>query len=167
LANITITDEQEFRAAFLADLETFVLAGNVFPRRRSVNSRADFFKKLGKVVSEKTEIRFVEIDLLNIEDNETEGFDDCPVANLTYGLHLFHEFADIRSDDTNSDTDFTELLLLLRSFFLSKRDYVLTNFDVQTDPIKPADFTQFGNDTFTDTIGHFKNLTLVTGFYDK
>lgn len=167
MSNITITDEQEFRAALLADLETIVLAGKVSPRRRSVNSRADFFKKLGMTVNEKVEIRFCEIELLNIEDDETEGFDDCPVANLTYGLHLFHEFADDRSDDTNSDTDFTELLLLLRSFFLDKRDYSLTNWNVETDPIKPADFTQFGNDTFTDVVGHFKNMTLITGFYDK
>ncbi len=168
MAKITIDDEQEFRAALVADLVAQSAGRNVFNRRRSLNSRADFFLKLGVEVNTETEIRYIDVELINIEDDETEGPDDCPVANLTYNLHLFDQFADERSDDTNSDFDFTALLLGLRSRFLGTREYLITNWEVEVLPITPTggEFTQFGNDTFTDCLGHFKNLTLVAKFYD-
>lgn len=167
MANITITEEQACRARIVADVTGIgPLAGKVFNRRRSISSRKDFFAKLGNDVDDKTEIRYIEIELLNIEDSETEGFDDCPVAVLTYNLHLFHEFADLRSDNSNSDKDFTELLLLLRTFFLGEQEFTITGWEIQTQPLIFSEFTQFGNDTFTDVRGHWKDLTLKANFYD-
>lgn len=176
MAKITITDEQEFRAALVADLDAIALAGNVFNRRRSFNSRKDFIERCGIEVNEETEIRFMEVELIAIEDDETEGPDDCPVANLTYNLHAFHQFADARKiagvwDETSySEKDFIDLILRLRTFFLDKRTYILTNWNVQTDPITPpegSEFLQFGSDTFTDVRGHFADRGFKAYFYDK
>lgn len=174
MAHITITDEQTLRAEIVAYLQTIALAGNVFDRRRKFNSRTDFFQRCGQDIgtgSTKTrEIRFTEIELLNVEDSPDEGFDDCPVAVLSYGLHIFHEFADSReSDDSNSDKDFTQLLLTLRSKFLSKRTFVggrAVSQDSLTPP-EATEFTQFGGDTFTDIVGHYKDLTLKVNYYDQ
>lgn len=164
---ITIADETAFRAALITYVETEPLAGNVFDRRRQITSRKDFFEKLGKSVNAKTEIRFTEIELINIEDSPDEGFDDCPVAVLTYNFHCFHQFADSRSDGSNSDRDFTNLLLRLRSMFLSERSFVTgTGWIVETQPLTGSEFKQFGNDTFTDVLGHYKDLTLEARFYN-
>lgn len=167
MAKIAIADEQAAREVIRGYIAAFALAGNVFPRRRSFNSRADFFKGLGTEVNNETEIRFVEMELVNIEDSPDEGPDDCPVATLTYNLHIFHQFADDRSDDTNSDTDFTDLLFRLRTFFLDEREFLVNGaWTVQMQPLVPAELTQFGNDTFTDCVGHFKDATLKVEFYD-
>jgi len=169
MAKITKTDELQFRAALVADLVAQSEGRNVFDRRRSFNSRTDFVEKTGAEVDDETEIRYIDIALINIEDDPDEGPDDCPVANLTYELHFFYQFADARDDSTNSTYDFDGLLISLRSFFLDKREYEITNWIVAVQPITPpgSEFTQFGNDTFTDIIGHFKNINLVAQFYDK
>jgi hypothetical protein len=172
MGQITISDEQTLRAELAADLATIPVAGNVFDRRRKFNSRQDFLQRTQQTIgtgSGKTkEIRFIELELINVEDSPDEGFDDCPVAILTYNLHIFHEFNDGRTDGSNSDTDFNDAIFQLRSKFLSKRKFVSGR--VQTDAgITPpgTEFTQFGNDTFTDVTGHFKDLTLKVNYYDE
>lgn len=170
MAKISITDEQAVRAKIVADIAAIDLSGNVFDRRRRITSRKNFFDQLGTSVGSgaaaKTEIRFVDVDLLNIEDSPDEGFDDCPVAIATYNLHLFHEFADLRDDESNSDKDFTDLLLRLRSHFLDEREFNISGWEIQLQPLQFPEFTQFGNDTFTDVVGHFKDATLIAHFYD-
>lgn len=173
MPHITIDLEQSLRAEIVAAIATIELAGNVFDRRRKFTSRADFLRRVGQTIgtgSAKTrEVRFTEIELVNFEDDANEGFDDCPVAILTYNLHLFHEFNDGRDDGSNSDKDFTDLLFLLRSKMLNTR-YFASRKAVADWSINPEDgteFTQFGGDTFTDLVGHFKDLTLKVRYYDE
>jgi hypothetical protein len=164
---ITIAQEQAARSQFVADVQAFgALAGNVFNRRRSVSSRQDFFAKLGQTVGVKTFIRYVDIELIQIEDDPTEGPDDCPVAVLTYNLHAFHEFQDEIAGGGNSDYDFTDFLLQMRAFFLDRQAFGISGWRVETTPLTFPEFTQFGNDNFTDVVGHFKDLTLKAYFYD-
>lgn len=170
MAKITIVEEQLCRSAIVADIDAIDLSGNVFNRRRKITSRMDFFDKLGVDVGAgdgmEREIRFVDVDLLNIEDSPDEGPDDCPVAVLTYNLHLFHEFADERPDGSNSDRDFTDLQLRLRTHYLDEREFTIPGWEIQLQPLQFPEFTQFGNDTFTDVKGYYKDLTLIANFYD-
>lgn len=167
MAKITITDEQAIRTAIANHVDAVALAGNVFTRRRAINSRQDFFQKLGVAVGSRLEIRFAEIELLNIEDSPDEGPDDCPVAVLTYNVHLFHEFVDGRADNSNSDTDFTDLLIRLRTAFLNQTEFAVAGWIGVVQEFTPAEFTQFGPDTFTDAVGHFKDFNLVINVYDE
>lgn len=160
------TDELNIRNEIVALLLTEPLAGNVFDRRRSISSRADFYRKLNVDVNDGREVRFIEVELLNLDDSPDEGADDNPVALLTYNFHLFHQFVDERSDDSNSDRDFTNLLIRLRRLFLNSRDFIGRR-GVSDDAALTADeFTQFGPDTFTDVNGHFKDLTITIRVYD-
>jgi hypothetical protein len=83
-------------------------------------------------------------------------------------LHLFREFNDGRADDSNSDADFTNAILQLRSGILTKPKFADGVAIVQTF-ITPVggEFTQFGADTFTDVVGHSKDLSLKINFYDE
>lgn len=165
---ITIIDETALRAAIVADISTITLTGNIFPRRRLIQSRADFIAKLGTHPNAGFEVRFLELDLINVE-NSDEGPIDCPAAILTYNLHLFHQFADGRPDGSNSDRDFTDTLLRLRALFLSRQEYNsgsgLSRGVAQIDALTAAEFTQFGNDGLIDCVGHSKDLTLKLNYY--
>lgn len=165
-AYLTQTQEKALRAEVVDLIETIGdLAGNVYDRRRSFNSRTDFIDRNKSAVSDKFEIRFIEVSLVNVEDSPTEGFADCPVPILTYNLHLFHEFADERTDGTNSDDDFSALILALRAKFLQKLKF--DNGRVECDGIVFDEFTQIGQDTFTDIRGHYKDATLRMFYYDE
>lgn len=170
---LSIDIEQEFRAALAAYIAAETLAGNVFDRRRAFNSRQDFFQRLGVQTSDdQTEIRFTDIECLNITDDDVEGSDANPVAVVAYGLHCFHQFVDSRSDDSNSERDFTELCLVLRDKILNAPEFFLatSGWKVLLEPLTPPEgvpFTQFGNDGFVDIVGHSKDFTIEARFYEQ
>lgn len=174
MPHLTIELEQSLRAEIVAAIVSIGdLAGNVFDRRRKFTSRKDFLDRVGQTIgtgsNKVREIRFTELELLNFEDAAGEGFDDCPVPVLTYGLHIFHEFSDNRADGSNSDKDFTNYLFLLRSKMLNTR-YFQSRKAVADWSVMPEDateFTQFGGDTFTDVVGHYKDLVLKILYYDE
>lgn len=169
---LTIEIEQEFRAALVAYIDAEELAGNVFGRRRQFNSRVDFIERTGvKTSDDKTEIRFTEIECIDISDDDVQGADDNPAAVATYNLHAFHQFVDERSDESNSDQDFTALILRLRDKVLNAPKFTLpSGWKVELEPITPpegTEFTQFGPDTFTDIVGHFKDIPVKATFYEQ
>lgn len=157
--------EHSFRDELIAYASTVTIVGHVFDRRRLISSRNDFIEKLGIEVEAETLIRYVEIELVDLNDDPDEGFDDCPVAVATYNFHFFHQFKDEFASGGNSDRDFTDALLQFRSKFLSKRFFL--NGTVQTQPLKSGDYTQFGQDAFTDMKGYSKDQTLEVRFYDE
>ena len=173
MARLTIDIEQEFRSELVAYLASLPLIGNVFDRRREFYSRIDFFSRLGvQNPDSQLKIRYAEVECLNITDDDVEGFDDNPAAVGSYNLHLFHEFEDLRSDDSNSDKDFTELLITLRAKMLQAPKLPLTTsgWTAVLEPVTPPEgvpFTQFGNDSLTDVRGHFKDLTIEVRFYEQ
>lgn len=172
MANVTIEDEQALRGEIVALLETVPLAGNVFGRRRKFNSRNDFLERVGSTLgtgnAKTREIRFIEVELINLEDSD-EGFAECPVPVLTYNLHVFHEFNDKRPDGSNSDRDFTAMLLELRRLFSARRQFLDRRACVDPSIMPPdaTEFTQFGADTVADVWGHSKDLTLKVFIYDE
>lgn len=166
----TITDEKEGRAALKSFLETMPILGKVSTRRRRIDSRSDFVTKFGvdppanSGVNQKI-VRFAEIEFLQYVDSPTEGFDDCPVLQITYGIHIFQEFFD-GTDDVNSNDDFISSILQMRNKFLDVRERDLTSWELVTDPLTMPGFAQFGSDTFTDCVGHIADLNVIGSFYD-
>lgn len=173
MPHLTEAEEHTLRGEIVAYIATVALCGNVFDRRRKFNSRNDFLERCGATVgtgaTKKREIRFVEAELLLIDDDATEGFDDCPVPNITYGLHMFHEFVDQRPDGGNSDRSFTDLVLQLRSKILNAPTFLSGRAVVEKRLTEPdeTEFRQFGADTFTDVVGHFQDLQMRVKVYDS
>jgi hypothetical protein len=165
----TITDEKAGRAALKTFLETMPILGKVFTRRRRIDSRSRFVELFGVVPpaagGKQKIVRFCEIEFLRPVDSPTEGFDDCPLLEVVYGLHLFHEFFD-GTDDSNSQDDFIDAILQLRTAFLDTRNWTAGLYNLNGDPIVANEFARFGNDTFTDCTGHFIDLLLTVRFYD-
>jgi hypothetical protein len=173
MARLSIDIEQEFRAAFVAYLSAITLTGNVFDRRRLFNSRQDFFERTGvENADDELKIRYTEIECLSPSDHDAAGFDDNPAAVLRYNLHLFHEFEDLRSDNGNSDRDFTDLLLQLRNKILQtpKLTLATSGWKVEIEPLTPPEgtpFTQFGTDSLVGVNGHFTDYTVQATFYEQ
>lgn len=167
-SNITGTDLAEAIAELKTRFEALTV-GNVLDRRRYVASKQDFVRLFGTTaVDGKKEIRFLEFEFLRFADDQTEGFDECPVANVDFNLHLFHEFNDLYAGGSNSSADFAASILRLRNYILLNREFDLTGTKrIVCDPIVQAEFAQFGADTFTDCKGHFTDLTLTVAFYEK
>jgi hypothetical protein len=166
--NVAAADEKTARANLKTFLETIPTLGSVFTRRRRINNRADFVAKFGYTspdVPTQKIIRFAEIELIKCEDSDVEGFDDCPVLIATYGVHIFQEFFD-GDDDANSNDQFIASFLTIRDKFLETREFAAGNFLAESEPVTLPEFVQFGNDTFTDAIGHFCDLNLKLNFYD-
>lgn len=161
MANLDGTTEKSIREAVAAQLDLLGVCGNIFTRRRFITSRQDFARALGKrSVDEKTEINFLEIEFLKFVDSDVQGFDDCPSIELTYGLHLFKQFVDDRTDGTNSDLDFTTAILAIRDRILRT-----DSFAGGVDPILTMpEFAQFGNDSLTDCKGHSADLVLTIDY---
>src|ERR1043166_2577314 len=158
-----IDDEQTLRSEIVEYLETFPILGKIFDRRRMITSKADFVDKLTvEAAGNVSEVQYLELELLDYKDSPDEGFEDCPIAELTYNLHLFKQFADERVDNSNSDKDMTNAILTLRNAFLNKRTWV--SGTAESDPLETADFTQFGQDTLTDCKGYSKDLTFKVYF---
>jgi len=110
---LTPAKELAIREAIRSEIET--LGVPTFSRRRLISSKQDFYAKLGTLaIGNKTEVRFVQMDLINFTDLVGEGIDDCPPVRLAYRLHVFFQFADLRSDDSNSTDDFIKFCLDLR-----------------------------------------------------
>ena len=169
MANITIDDEKALRANLKTFLEASPILGKIHTRRRRIKSREDFVSKFGVVVAAAGPnkiVRFCEIEFLKFEDSPDEGFDDCPIAAITYGLHLFHEFFD-GTDDANSNDDFIASILEIRRRFLSTQEFAAVTFEVESNPVTMPGFASFGNDSFTDCQGHVADLNLIARFYDE
>lgn len=158
MPNVTKEQEKAVRDAIKVKIEKFSAIKNVFTRRRFISSRADYYRKLGKTVAgNRTEISFAEIRFLGWTDDENEGFEKTPAIILQYQIHLFLEFADERSDGSNSDDDFTGAILDLRNEFLLNSN--IGDYG-KGEPLTNDVFAQFGNDTLSDAEGHFIDLRL-------
>lgn len=169
MANISIQDEKDLRAGLAAFLDTFPILGQIHTRRRRIQNRLDFVKKFGVTVPAAGPdkiVRFCEVEFLQIEDSPDEGDDDCPLAIVTYGLHLFHEFFD-GTDDANSQDDFISAILTVRNGILNNREIDANVYEGHLDPLTMPEFAGFGNDSFTDCVGHIADLTLKVNFYDE
>jgi hypothetical protein len=168
MANIDKTDVVAFIGNLVAFMATIPSVGNVLDRRRSIANRQEYADILGIDAVDDLEIKFCETEFLRFEDSPDEGDDDCPIAVLTFGIHLFHEFADLRSDSTNSSFDYIGAILDIRKEFLEgNREFAAGDFLAVVDPVTMPDFSQFGNDDFSDAVGHIGNLNLTARFYDE
>lgn len=167
--NVTGPDEKIGRQAIAAFLASFPILGNVFWRPNRINNRADFVEKYGVDIAAQPKqkfVRFLDLQFLRPTDSPIEGFDDCPVLVVTYGIHLFQEFWEV-DDDSNSELDFTSAVLLLRDKLLETREFAAGNFLITSEPATFPGVAQFGNDGFTDATGHFIDLNLECSFYDN
>lgn len=160
--NLTGAQEAQIRTDLKTYFDTLGVCGHVFTRRRLITSRADFARALGvRSIDKETEIQFLEIEFLKFTDSTTEGFDDCPAVEITYGLHVFKEFKDLRSDGSNSDLDFVGCILAMRNGILNNRAFG----SAVANPIEQLEFAQFGNDNLTDCKGYSVDLILKVDYY--
>jgi hypothetical protein len=164
MANISGLDEKTVRAAVKSFIESLNCAGHVFSRRRSITSREHFARALGKAsIDSKVEIQFLEIEFLQFVDLDASGGEDCPGASIVYGLHLFKQFVDSRSDSTNSDDEFTAAVFKLREGFLNFHDFGAA----VGEPITQPEYANFGNDSLTDCKGHSVDLLLTVNYTEE
>jgi len=138
--------------------------GSVFVRRPLIDSRQDWAEQLGvENVDGELEIRFCTVDLLSFTDSETDGCFDDPLVTLTYGVHLFYQYKETRSDFSNSTDDFTAMLLSLRTSFLNAnrglapRGYPALE-NVEHLPLTQSGFIILGSDELTGAFGHYVDL---------
>lgn len=139
----------------------------VFTRRVYISSEQDLIKKIGVKVGTKTEYKYLQIELVGIDD--IEGEDNCAGVVLTYRFHFFVGFVDARPGAAayqNSTDEFNALLILLRNEF-SLNDRV-TNEDAQitNDALRREDFILIDEDPLVPSVfGHFINqITRVEVF---
>ncbi len=135
------------------------ITGSVFVRRPVIDSKQDWVDLLGiENVDEEFELRYCTVDLLGFTDSPTDGCDDDPLVTLTYAVHLFHEFKEARSDDSNSTDDFTAAVLNLRSRFL-ETDRSLGSLErIEHLPLRQSGFIILEEDPVTGSFGHFVDL---------
>lgn len=137
------------------------ITASVFIRRPMIDSKNDWVDLLGKLnVDGELEVRYCTVDLAGFTDSAEEGCDDDPVVNLTYSVHLFHEYKEGRSNNSNSTDDFTAAVLSLRNAFLDADRSLGTPAlaKVETLPLVQSGFIILGTDPVTGSYGHFVDL---------
>jgi hypothetical protein len=137
------------------------ITGTVFVRRPMIDSNIDWVEKLGvQNVDQEVELRLCTVDLRDFVDQD-EGCDDDPVVNLSYNVHLFHEYKESRSDSSNSTDDFIAAVLSLRNAFLDENRSLGTPAlaKVETLPLTQSGFIILGDDPLTGAFGHYIDLT--------
>lgn len=159
---LTPAKEKTIREALRSEIEALGVA--TFSRRRFISSKQDFYAKLGLPVAgnaNKTEVRFVQMDLIGLTDLVGEGIDDCPPVRLAYRVTVFFQFADLRADDSNSTDDFIKFCLDLRHL-VNELDEIddgdgrkhsvgklIQTSDILTD-----------NDSIVDMVGHYAEFRI-------
>jgi hypothetical protein len=136
-----------------------VITATAFVRRPVIDSKHDWAELLGKQnVDDELEVKCCTVDLLQFTDSDQEGCDDDPVVTLTYQVHLFHQYKEARSDDSNSTDDFAAAVLDLRNKFLEKNRDVAGVADAEYLPLTQSGFIILGTDPLTGSEGHFVDL---------
>lgn len=156
-----LTAEKELTIREAAGTKIALLTGSTFVRRPVIDSKIDWVDLLGHAnVDDEMELRVCTVDLLQFLDSEEEGCDDDPVTTLTYGVHVFHQFKESRSDDSTSTDDFNALLLNLRNSFLSNDRSLGDLPKVESLPLTQSGFILLGDDPLTGSFGHSVDLLL-------
>jgi hypothetical protein len=156
-----LTPEKELTIRQAAGTKVAALTGSVFLRRPVIDSKQDWVEALGVAnVDDELEVRCCTIDLLQFTDSDEEGCDDDPVVTLTYIAHLFHQYKESRSDDSNSTDDFTSTLLSLRNDFLRGGRDVPGVAKAEYLPVTQSGFIILGIDPLTGSFGHYVDLQI-------
>ena len=139
----------------------------IYTKRVFTTSEQDLVKKIGVKVGSKTEFKYLQIELIGVDD--IEGEDNCPGVALTYRFHLFVGFIDSRPSGStfdNSTDEFNTLLLNLRNEF-SLNDKVFDPDDESTsnNALERQDFIVVDDDPLTGVTGHFiDQITIIEAF---
>lgn len=156
-----LTPEKELTIREAAGTKIALLTSSTFVRRPVIDSKNDWVELLGhENVDEEYELKVCTVDLLQFADSDDEGCDDDPVVVLTYGVHLFHEFKEVRSDDSTSTDDFYALVLNLRNAFLDKNRSLGDLDKVESLPLTQTSFILLGDDPLTGSFGHSVDFQL-------
>ena len=156
-----LTPEKELTIRGAVGAKFALLTSSAFVRRPMIDSKIDWVELLGhENVDEEFELRVCTVDLLQFEDSEDEGCDDDPVVFLTYQVHLFHQYKETRTDDSNSTDDFAALVLNLRNSWLNKNRSLGDLEKVESLPLTQSGFILLGDDPLTGAFGHYVNFQL-------
>ncbi len=138
-----------------------LITSSAFVRRPMISSKQDWVELLGSEnVDEEFELKVCTVDLLSFTDSEEEGCDDDPVVLLTYRIHYFRQYKELRSNDSNSTDDFNADILNLRNSFLDEDRSLGDLAKVESLPLTQSGFILLGDDPLTGAFGHFIDLQL-------
>lgn len=163
MAYIEPEKEKEIREALKARAQKPNVLGSGFPtftRRVYVSSESDLIKKIGVKVGKITEYKYLQIELVGIDD--IEGEDNCPGLELIYRFHLFVGFIDSRPNGAtfaNSTDEFNANLINLRNEFSLSDTILEDNSHTSNDALTRDDFILIDDDPLTGAVGHFIDQT--------
>jgi hypothetical protein len=132
-----------------------------FVRRPMIDSKQDWVDLLGQEnVDEEYELKVCTVDLVSFVNSATDGCDDDPLITLTYSAHLFFEYKETRSDDSNSTDDFVALILNLNNDFLQGDRDVDGVEGAEYLPVSQSSSILLDEDPLTGAFGHFTDLLI-------
>lgn len=158
----TLTPEKELLilAALKAKIESVPGAVNVVADEPLLDSKQDFLDAICVQTSDdETEVVYLKIDFLGFEDSETDGCEDNPVSFLSYNLHAFQQYKELRGDGSSGLKDIKALLLNFRNRFLETDNnarILLAGCELQ--PLTQKTFIVLDNDPLTGAYGHYFDL---------
>lgn len=156
---MSLTAEKELAIRTSLGEKVAAITNSVFIRRPLFDSKQDWTEGLGHVnIDGETEIRACTVDLYSFTDSPTEGCDDDPVVTLTYGVHLFHQYQESRTDESNSTDDFNAAVLDLRNTFLQGSRDVAGAAGSEYLPLVQSGFIILDDDPLTGAFGHYVDL---------
>jgi hypothetical protein len=134
------------------------VTGSAFVRRPVVDSKQDWAGLGVQNIDGELELRVCTVDLQSFDDSPDYGCFDDPMVTLTYAVHVFFEFKEKRSDDSNSTDDFAAAVTSLRSSFLDADRTLASLAKVESLPLVQASFILLGDDPLTGGFGHSIDL---------
>ena len=147
-------------AALTDKIESVAGARNVVADEPLLDSKQDFLDTICVQNSEdETEVVYLKIDFLGFQDSDTDGCEDNPVSFLSYNLHAFQQYRDVRGDGSTGLKDIKALLLNLRNRFRETDNnarLLLSGCELQ--PLTQKTFIVLNNDPLTGAYGHFFDL---------
>ncbi|MBX3288457.1 MAG: hypothetical protein KF855_03835 [Acidobacteria bacterium] len=156
-----LTSAKELEIRTFLGAKIAAVTASSFIRRPMIDSKQDWVALLGKTnIDGEYEMRYCTVDLLQFTDSDDEGCDDDPVVNLLYQVHLFHQYKEERSDDSNSTDNFIAVLLNLRNTFLNANRSIGVLDGAESLPLIQSGYILLGADALTGTFGHSVDLQL-------
>lgn len=136
----------------------FSVTAFVFIRRPYIDSRQDWASYAYANTDGELEMKVCTVDLLRFDDSTEYGCDDDPQVTLTYGVHLFMQYNEGRTDGSNSTDDFISKLLYLRYTHLTGDRAVAGVTGAEYLPLVQANSILLGDDPLTGAYGHSVDL---------
>lgn len=160
----SLTSEKEAAILEALKLKVESVPGviNVITNEPLLDSKQDILRKFCVKHAgnkNKTEVVYLKVDFLGFEDSLTDGCEDNPVVFLSYNLHVFQGYQEIRTDGSTSAGDIKQLVINLRNEFLRTQNNARRlAAGSESTPLRQNNFIILDNDPLTGAYGHYVDL---------